>query len=203
MTALATHFEHSIAVIVLTGGPGAGKSALLERCTAESALPQRVVVLEEAIHAMRGTGLEPRSREFQCALVATQIAAEDALKRAVAGRGRQALLTHRGTLDPCASWQSFGHSRESFFEMTDSTLEDHYDRYDLVLHLESAAVCVPEAYVRYPRAHRPESVAEASRLDQLLGELWNGHPGYIRVEATPDIETKLGRCVRIIRGCLG
>ncbi len=197
--ALGTDSEHAVPVIVLTGGPGGGKSALLDHCATDAALAERIIVLEEA---MRGCGLEPRSPEFQCALVAKQIAAENALKRMIAGRRKQALLTHRGTLDPCAFWQSFGHSRESFFEMTGSTLQDHYRRYDLVLHLESAAVRLPEAYLRYPLAHRPECAADAARLDELLGELWGNHPRYLRIAATSDIETKLARALRIIHDFL-
>jgi len=199
---LSADTGHAVPAIVLTGGPGGGKSTLLDRCAAEPTLAQRIVVLEEAIHGMRGCGLAPRSKEFQCAMVAAQIAAEDALGRTMAGGPKQALVTHRGTLDPGAFWQSFGHPRRSFFEMSRLTLQDHYRRYDLVLHLESAAVRLPEAYVRFPLAHRPESVAEAARLDGLLGELWSGHPRYTRFEATPDIETKLRRCMRVIRDFL-
>jgi len=192
----------SVAVIVLTGGPGGGKSALLDHCATDAALAERIIVLEEAVRAMRGCGLEPRSPEFQCALVAKQIAAEDALKRTMVGRRKQVLLTHRGTLDPCAFWESFGHLRESFFEMTRSTLQGHYRRYDLVLHLESAAVRLPEAYLRYPLAHRPESAADAARLDELLVELWSNHPRYIRIAATSEIDMKLARALRIIHDFL-
>jgi predicted ATPase len=94
--------EHDVAVIVLTGGPGGGKSTLLNRCAVESALAQRIGVFEEAIRAMRGSGLEPRSKAFQCAMVATQIAAEDALKSTMADRRKQALITHRGWGDSAA-----------------------------------------------------------------------------------------------------
>jgi hypothetical protein len=105
--------------------------------------------------------------------------------------------------DPCAFWQSFGNSRESFFEMTGTTLEDHYRRYDLVIHLESAAVRVPEGYARYPQAHRPEEIEQAARLDQLLGELWCRHPRYVKIEGTVDVEEKLSEGMSIIRRELG
>ena len=191
--------EHRGTVIVLTGGPGGGKSALIKRCAAEPALASRIIVLEETICAMHGCGLDPRSPEFQCRLVATQIAAEQAHKRIRESNDMPVLITHRGTLDPCAFWQSFGHSRESFFTMTSTTVEEHYRRYDLVLHLESAAARVPEAYLRYPQAHRPESIAQAARLDELLGDLWSQHPRYFKIEGTPDIETKLIRALQLLR----
>ena len=108
-------------------------------------------------------------------------------------------MSHRGTLDPCAFWQSFGNSRESFFEVTGTTLEDHYRRYDLVIHMESAAVRVPEAYLRYPHAHRPEDVKQAAWLDHLLGGLWCGHPRYVKIEGTRDVEKKLLKAVELVR----
>jgi len=147
--------------------------------------------------------LSPRSRGFQCALVAIQAGVEEGLERALVGTGKRAIVCHRGTLDPCAFWMSFGHSRESFFEMTGTTLEEHYRRYDLVVHMESAAVRVPEAYVRYPAAHRPEDVAQAALLDGLLGELWGGHPRYVKIEGMRDFEEKMGRAMRVIREFVG
>jgi hypothetical protein len=135
--------------------------------------------------------------------VAVQAGTEDFLRRDRHGTGICATVSHRGTLDPCAFWQSFGNSRDSFFEMTGTTLEDHYRRYDLVIHLESTAVRVPEAYVRYPNAHRPEDVEQAAHLDRLLGELWSGHPQYVKIEGTLNVEEKLLKAVELVRQELG
>ena len=157
-----------------------------------------MVVLEEAIRAMRFVRLDPRGREFQRAHVATQAATEDSLAQALAYTGKKLLVTHRGTLDPCAFWQSFGNLRESFFEMTGPTLEDQYRRHAFVLHMESAAVRVPEAYARWPHGHRPEDVAQAARLDTLLDELWCQHPHYVKLDGTPDFEDKLRRGVEVV-----
>ena len=87
--------------------------------------------------------------------------------------------------------------------MTGTTADDHYKRYNLVLHLESAAVRVPQAYRQYPEAHRPENTARAALLDQLLGELWRCHPHYVKIEGTADIEEKLFRALLEIRTLLG
>ena len=190
--------DDSLRVVALTSGPGGGKTALLERIVQDSMLCGRVVVAEEAIHGMRFVRLNPRSPEFQCALVAIQAATEESLCRALADTDKQMIISHRGTLDPCAFWQSFGNSRESFFEMTGTTLEDHYRRYDLVIHMESAAVRIPDAYVQYPAAHRPESIAQAAQLDGYLGELWCNHPNYIKIEGMPDIEEKLSQAISVI-----
>jgi hypothetical protein len=186
-------------VIVLTGGPGGGKSELLERVLHDATLGPLVLALEEAIYAMRGCGLNPRSAEFQRLLVQRQKEREEDALRSEEDAPKRLLVMHRGTLDPCAFWQSFGNTRESFFEMTGTTLEYHYRRYDLVLHLESAAVRVPEAYRRWPLSHRPEEVAQAARLDELLGDLWSGHPHYVHIAGTLCFEDKMTAALTWIR----
>jgi predicted ATPase len=184
-------------VVALTGGPGGGKSTLLKLVSQKLQLTPFIIVLEEAIHGMAGCGLDPRSAEFQRLLVQRQRAREDDTLSVAAREGKGLIVTHRGTLDPCAFWQSFGNTRESFFEMTDITLEDHYRRYGFVMHLESAAVRVPSAYARYPDAHRPESIEQAARLDHFLGELWCSHPHYVKIEGTLDVGMKIDCALRI------
>jgi len=110
-----------MSVSAITGGPGGGKSALLARLARDAAVRDATVVSEEAIRGMRCVRMSPRSREFQCALLAIQAGMEEGLKRALVGTAKQLIVTDRGTLDPCAFWQSFGNSRESFFEMTGTT----------------------------------------------------------------------------------
>lgn len=200
---MAREGRERVRVIVLTGGPGGGKSALLRRVSGSPLLRDRVATLQEAIHWMGFVPLRPRSQEFQCALVAVQAASEAALAQALANTEKRVIVCDRGTLDPCAFWQSFGNSRQSFFEMTGTTLEDHYRRYDLVIHLESAAVRVPEAYLRYPIAHRPEQTAEAARLDAYLGELWSGHPDYAKIEGTKAVSEKVSRALALVGALLG
>jgi predicted ATPase len=188
--------------VAITGGPGGGKSSLLRHLAGEPDIKGRIVILEESIRGMRFARLEPRTREFQCALVAIQAGSEDSLKSALAGSATRLLFSHRGTLDPCAFWQRFGNTRQSFFEMTGTSVWDHYGRYDLVLHMESAAVSVPGAYIRFPESRRPESIEEAALLDSLLGELWRDHPRYRKLPGREDFDTKLGEAMKIIRTAL-
>lgn len=186
-------------VIALTGGPGGGKSTLLRCLQDDPRWCSRIAVLEEAVQDMRFVHMNPRSAEFQCTLVAVRAASESAVARALADSRRAMLITHRGTLDPCAFWQTFGGTRESFFAMTGMELADHYRRYAMVIHLESAAVRVPHAYVCYPLAHRPEDLDQASQLDKRLGALWQEHPNYRALVGKADIEDKLAAAMRLIR----
>ena len=195
--------KRETSVIALTGGPGGGKSTLLRHLREHPFLARQVVVMEEAIHLVRFVRLSHTTPAFQCALVAIQAGTEDFLRQDRQGTDTCAIVSHRGTLDPCAFWQSFGNSRESFFEMTGTTLEDHYRRYDLVIHMESAAVRVPEAYVRYPHAHRPEDIQQAAGLDHLLRELWSRHPSYVKIEGTVDVAAKLLKAIELVHREVG
>jgi hypothetical protein len=161
-------------------------------------LLQSVIIAPEAIHQMRFVRLNPRSSEFQCALVAVQTAIEEALRRFEAQSSVKLIVTHRGTLDPCAFWVSFGNTRDSFLTMTGTSVEAHYARYAAVIHLESAAVRVPDAYERYPQAHRPETREEAKHLDRILAELWGAHPNYIRIEGCSAFLDKMDRAQKLI-----
>lgn len=189
-------------VITLTGGPGGGKTLLLNKIIEDAELCSKVVVCEEAIHGMRFVRMDPHSYEFQCALVAIQAATEENLSRAFVGTNKRFIISHRGTLDPCAFWLSFGNSKESFFEMTGTSLEDHYRRYALVIHMESAAVHMPEAYEHYPAAHRSEDIAKALQLDRYLEDLWGNHSHYVKIEGTTHIEKKLLSGLTVIRDFL-
>ena len=87
--------------------------------------------------------------------------------------------------------------------MTRTTRADHYSRYTAVLHMESAAVRAPRHYVRYPEAHRPETIADAARLDGLLGELWGGHPRYRFVAGRESLEEKMEDAAAVLEREVG
>jgi len=70
-----------------------------------------------------------------------------------------------------------------------------------VLHLQSAAVNCPDAYVRYPQAHRPETIEEVAQLDGLLDELWSAHRHYSLVESKASFDGKMDEALDWLR-CL-
>jgi len=43
-------------------------------------------------------------------------------------------------------------------------------------------------------------VASAALLDGLLGELWGGHPKYVKIEGMLDFEQKMASGMAVIRG---
>ena len=103
---------------------------------------------------MRHVGLSPRGKLFQRVMVHLQIALEDGLNRALGPNDSRAILCHRGSLDPLAYWLDRGWQEDEFFTFTGTTLEMHYQRYAVVLHLVTAADGAAEYYKRWPDAHR-------------------------------------------------
>ena len=170
------------AVIVLTGGPGGGKSTLLEELRHDPVWSGQFAALPEAIFMMRHVGISPRVRLFQRVMVHLQIALEDGLDQALGSGDPRPIFCHRGSLDPLAYWTDRGWPEEVFFKYTETTQEQHYRRYNAVIHLVTAADGAEEHYARWPEAHRPEQIVDAIRLDGLLHRVWRDHPCYHRID---------------------
>jgi hypothetical protein len=168
--------------IALTGGPGGGKTTLINELGHDPAWHGRFAALPEAIFLMQAVPVSPREKRFQGVMVALQMALEDGLGRGLGPDGPHLTLCHRGSLDPLAYWLDRGWPEDEFFALTGTTLDEHYRRYTAVIHLVTAADGAPEAYKRWPEAHRPEQPADAIRLDRWLQQVWAGHPGYVRID---------------------
>lgn len=169
-------------LIVLTGGPGGGKTTLVEELGRDPARAGHFSALPEAIFSIRHAGVSAQEKLFQRVMVNLQMALEDGLDRGLGPHDPRIILCHRGSLDPLAYWLDRGWSEEEFFEFTETTREKHYRRYAAVIHLVTAADGAPAAYERWPKAHRPEEIEDAIRLDRLLQRVWSGHAGYFRLD---------------------
>lgn len=169
-------------VIVLTGGPGGGKSTLLDELQRRPNSIGRFIALPEVIFMMHRVGISPREKLFQRLIVHLQMALEDGVNRALGLDDLRPILCHRGSLDPLAYWIDLGWSEEAFFTYTDTTLEEHYQRYAAVIHLVTAADGAEEHYARWPVAHRTEQIEDAIRLDGLLHRVWRDHPNYHSID---------------------
>ena len=190
-------------MVVLTGGPGGGKSSLIEDLRHDPRWAGRFVCLPEATHYARFVNISPDERLFQRLAVHLQVALEDGLDRALGPEDLRPIICHRGSLDPLAFWRQRGWPEHEFFQFTATTREAHYARYAAVLHLVTAADGVPREYTRWPLAHRPEEPDEAIRLDRWLAEAWGRHPAYVRLDnAGRDWTAKSGEARRVLSALL-
>lgn len=166
--------------IVLTGGPGGGKTTLMRELRAEDSHARRWLFVPEAAPLLFQAGLDGREQRFQRAVVRLQISLE-AICAETAALG-QVLLCHRGTLDPLAYWLRNGWAERDFFAYTETTQDEHFRRYWGVLHLQTAAIGAEAHYRRWPDAHRPETLAQAAETDRLCIHAWRDHPRYTLID---------------------
>lgn len=177
--------SHQVRRVVLTGGPGAGKTAVLE--VVRKHLCEHVVVLPEAAGIVYGGGF-PRRRS-DASRRAGQLAiyhVQDQLEIMALAEGEPALvLCDRGVLDGLAYWPG---DAAQFFEATGTTRAEVFGRYAAVIHLRT-----PSAATGYNRLNplRVESADEASVIDQRLLEVWKDHPRRVVVECETEFLDKL------------
>jgi len=191
-TACSCAVEHPPRLVVVTGGPGAGKTAVLE--VAKRELCRHVVVLPEAASIL-WRGLFPRhatlpgKRAAQRAIVRLQLE----MQRMAIEEGHAALIVcDRGTLDGLAYWP--GTERE-YFDDIGSTKQRELSRYAAVIHLRPP----PLEHGYTTNQFRIETAAEAAAIDQRIGAAWAGHVRQFLVDSDDDFVAKLHRALELIR----
>ena len=162
--------------IVLTGGPGGGKTTAADLFRRE--IGDRVVVVPESATLLFSGGF-PRST-----LPAAAISAQQAIFKvqhhleAVQSvlYPDRILLCDRGTVDGAAYGPQ---TPEEFFPSLGTTFEDELARYDGVIFFESAAV--GGLTIEGGNPIRNETLEQAVALDGRLRALWMQHPRFVLV----------------------
>jgi hypothetical protein len=172
--------------IVLTGGPGGGKTTAADLFRRE--IGDAVVVVPESATTLFAGGF-PRvndvmaRRSVQRAIYEVQRNLEDIQATLFPDR---ILLCDRGTLDGAAYWPD---GDADFFRHVGSSHEAELARYDAVLFFETAAV--GGLRIEGGNRYRVESDADAMRLDGRLRELWSLHHGFHLVPHNPSFLRKI------------
>ena len=172
--------------VVLTGGPGAGKTTAADLFRRE--IGDRVVIVPEAATILFQGGF-PRSveahasRVTQTAIFQVQRHLEDVQTALYPGR---TLLCDRGTIDGAAYWPD---GENSYFEAVGTTLEAELNRYDAAVFFETAAV--GGIAIEGGNPIRNESLDQAVELDRSLRSLWSRHSRFIHVPHHPSFFKKI------------
>ena len=188
-----TRDHHDARLVVLTGGPGAGKTAVLELI--HHAFCEHVVVLPEAAGIVFGGGF-PRKpsivakRAAQRAIFRVQRELE---RLALEEQTAAIILCDRGTLDGAAYWPG---DSESFFRENATSREAEYARYSAVIDLRTP---LESNGYNHANALRIESAPEAAAIDASILNLWKEHPHRHVVESTSDFLDKAARVVALVR----
>ncbi len=159
--------------IVITGGPGGGKTTALDLYQRE--FKSRVKVVPEAATILFGAGLgrftDPEQvRHTQKAIFDLQKTLESAFEYLYLDALQ---ICDRGRLDGLAFWPE---DEQSFFDSMGSTYEEELARYDAVIFFESSAKEGEDVKSNNP--YRIEGAQRAIELDKRLRSVWEKHPNF-------------------------
>lgn len=184
--------DHTQRLVVVTGGPGAGKTALLE--VARRQFCAHVAVLPEAATIVYGGGF-PRldstvgRRRAQIAILHVQ----DQMERIELEQDHAALvLCDRGLLDGLAYWPG---DERSYLAQLGATRAEILARYAAVIHMRP-----PSAAKGYDLGHglRIESAEEAAAIDARIERAYAGHPERHVVESEDGFVDKLAKAMTLV-----
>lgn len=191
MHACSCTSRHDTRRVVLTGGPGAGKTAVLEFM--RLAFCRHVVILPEAAGLLFRGGF-PRDRA-PARLRAAQQAIFHVQRQLEAGTSDDnaaIVVCDRGTPDGSAYWPG----PDTLWEAVGTSPEAELGRYASVIHLRTPS---SENGYNFRNPLRVESAAEAMEIDRRIGEIWSLHPGYVQIEATADFLVKAREALERLR----
>ncbi len=177
--------------ILLTGGPGGGKTTALDLFRREFC--GRIASVPEAATMIFSGGIERSTKKdvisaHQIAIFNLQKHLEHAVRTM---HPDKLILCDRGSLDGLAYWPS---SEQDFFTTMHSTLEYELSRYDAVIFFETAAKSSQDIKSNNPI--RNESNEKAIELDQKLQAIWGQHHNFNFIPSSESFIKKimLGVC---------
>lgn len=182
---------HVLRRVVITGGPGAGKTAILEMLRRYVCVHTRV--LPEAAGIVFGGGF-PRGQApgLRCAAQRAIFHVQRELESVAELENPALILCDRGTIDGMAYWMGEG----DFLAQVGTTLTAELARYEVVIHLRTPPL---ENGYNQDNPLRIESAVEASAIDQRILVAWERHPRRFVIDAASDFLTKAAQVVGIVR----
>jgi hypothetical protein len=194
--------EPACKLVVLTGGPGAGKTAVLE-VVRRDFVPSNptnthrpnIIVLPEAAGIVFSGGFPRLSSDSGKRAAQRRIFhAQSELERVTFDDYRPDMaLCDRGTLDGLAYWPG---PPDQFFREVGTSREAELGRYAAVIHLRTPGLS--NGY-SHSNPLRIESAFEAAAIDERIALIWGGHPRYSVIDSTPEFLTKVLRAIEAIR----
>ena len=186
--------NHHRCRIVLTGGPGGGKTTAADLFRRE--IGEKVVIVPEAATMMFSGGF-PRytERDAVCSAQRAIYHVQRNLEQIQAAKyADRILLCDRGSVDGAAYWPD--DSDRSFFEEMGTTLEDELSHYDGVIFFETAAA--GGMGIEGGNPVRSESLPEAVKLDRILHDLWSQHPNFVKISHNESFLEKISLGLKVL-----
>lgn len=172
--------------IVLTGGPGGGKTTALDLIRRE--FSGKIATVPEAATMIFSGGID---RSIEEGVLKTQQTAIFNLQKHLEDIQRETfkhsiILCDRGSLDGLAYWPG---SDEDFFKSMNTNIEDELARYDAVIFFESAAKSGESIKSNNPIRNESEKAAIA--LDDKLQTVWSQHPNFNLIQSSASFIDKV------------
>jgi predicted ATPase len=189
--------KNKIPKIVITGGPGGGKTTALDLFQRE--FKSGVKIVPEAATMLFEYGLHreinpERLKLLQSAIYKMQLTLEASFHHLNQDR---LLICDRGTLDGIAYWPG---EETDFFKTIGSTRESEVSRYDAVIFFQSAAG--REEDIKSNNPFRYEDAPLAKLLDEKLKLVWQRHPNFHYVPSDSSFMRKIARGLLTINSVL-
>ena len=192
--------------VVLTGGPGSGKTTVIENVKKYFRGKYKVIVVDETASYLINMGIRPFGEDaiplidFQELVLKMQIAKEDIINRSLDFLKDENILIiyDRAIIDGCAYIDS-----DSFEEILNrldkkQTINDFLGRYDLIINLVSRK----DFYTKDNNPARSEDVDEALELGNRTLNSWVGHKNMKIVYPKDTVEEKIHEVINYINNIL-
>ena len=204
--------EPKIFRIVLTGGPGGGKTTSLN-LIADQFRPLGIQVFHiqenSTMFFNSGAGFPAKGTVqqqlcWELCKIRCQLAMEDQFYTYAKSTNKKItlILSDRGSMDTPAYtseenwkkiWEDGGFDIESFCNK----------RYDMVCHLRTTAIGALRHYDKKGNPARRESPEEAVALDYRIEENWSVHPNQVIIDNSTDFPNKVRRICEKIAEFIG
>lgn len=197
--------------IVLTGGPCAGKTTALAKIEQDLiSLGYKVFVVGESATELIKSGVRPFGDkclnlvEFQKIIMLYQLQKEEIYNKVLEQytNDNVVIIYDRGILDNKAyiNDQQFKEVLNyiSYNKNKKICEEDLLDRYDMVIHLVTAADGKKEAYTLNNNSTRTEGIEEAIKLDKKTMNAWIRHPNLKIIDNEESFNTKIDNVMQKI-----
>ena len=180
-------------VIVVTGGPGGGKTTALDLFQRE--LKTAVKIVPEAATLLFGHGLDREAgnedgKLLQRSIYRMQVGLEEIFRDFYADR---LLICDRGTLDGLAYWPD---DEPSYLQGIGTTFEMEAARYGAVIFFQTAAAHGEDVKSNNP--YRTEDARTAVALDEKLQRVWSRHPNYHFIPTEASFMAKINHGLEVI-----
>jgi predicted ATPase len=183
---------HPLKRVVLTGGPGGGKTAVLELI--RQSFCEHVRVLPEAASIVFGGGF-PREEHDQCRRAAQRAIyhVQRELEAAAEAHHPAIILCDRGTIDGVAYWPG---PPDSLWESLNTKADHERDRYDAVIHLRTPSL---ELGYNHQNPVRTETAEMAAAIDLQILQAWATHPNRCVVQSSTEFLDKAATALSFLR----